>query len=316
MNDNLKSLPVTVFEGPDGGGKTTLARQYAEVSGARYVHHGPYKGVAGYGLGRLYAESILPAVLGYQPVVLDRSWLSEPIYAAVYRAGVTRLDAGDRAVLDRLLLRCAPLTVLCLPPVEVVTTNFLFRKGEEYLDSVAQLVDVYARYQLVRPVAPTLRIDYTINDDVIDELLRNASERPLGHPVAWASAGAWLAPIMIVGDCFGEIKTNDSLYQWPFASFTDVGCSRWLAKLLQHAEIKEEWLFWINTDQITTGRGREFRELAANRHVIALGDVADARLTELGIDHYKVPHPQFYKRFKGSEPYPLPELIREIMRNV
>ena len=35
------SRELTIFEGPDGAGKTTLAKAYAELTGARYVHFGP-----------------------------------------------------------------------------------------------------------------------------------------------------------------------------------------------------------------------------------------------------------------------------------
>src|SRR3546814_15272272 len=56
MTRNAKACAITIFEGPDGAGKSTLAQEYAQLTNARYVHHGPYKQV-GDGPGRMSVES-------------------------------------------------------------------------------------------------------------------------------------------------------------------------------------------------------------------------------------------------------------------
>ena len=78
--------PIFVFEGPDGAGKTTLAKHLAKVLGGKYMHltyrfkdkmH-LYHGAAIRQAAR-YAQ--------HQPVIIDRWWPSEILYAECYRGG-------------------------------------------------------------------------------------------------------------------------------------------------------------------------------------------------------------------------------------
>ena len=80
------SAKLTIFEGPDGGGKTTAAEKYAKETGAQYVHFGPLPHVKD-SLARVYVEAMMPAILGLQDVVFDRSWLSEIPYGTAFRGG-------------------------------------------------------------------------------------------------------------------------------------------------------------------------------------------------------------------------------------
>src|SRR3546814_1879949 len=50
------------------------------------------------------------------------------------------------------------------------------------------------------------------------------------HSIRVNTAGNWDAPIVIVGEDFGEHKNNDAMYQWPFGSLNGNGCSFWLAR--------------------------------------------------------------------------------------
>ena len=61
---------LTIFEGPDGSGKSTAAQAYAEATKAKYVHF-PALPQVDKSLGRIYVEAMLPALLGYQDVVFD-----------------------------------------------------------------------------------------------------------------------------------------------------------------------------------------------------------------------------------------------------
>jgi polyphosphate kinase 2 (PPK2 family) len=110
----IDSKVLTIFEGPDGSGKTTAAREYAEQTGARYVHFPALPRVK-HGLGRMYVEAMLPALLGYHDVVFDRCWLSETPYGEAFREGQDRLTQADRRMLERLALRCGAVVVKCLP---------------------------------------------------------------------------------------------------------------------------------------------------------------------------------------------------------
>ena len=135
---------LVIFEGPDGAGKTTLAKAVAEHLDAHYVHLGPFRRVAfGSGLARLYAEAMMPAAIGDRAVVMDRSWISEKPYADAFRAGRDRLSDGSKRSLERLAWRCMTTVVFCLPPWDRVGTNFMVTRGDQMLDNLAQLRQVY-----------------------------------------------------------------------------------------------------------------------------------------------------------------------------
>lgn len=311
-----RSQRVTIFEGPDGGGKSTAAQRYAELTGARYVHLGPFSRVK-HGLGRLYADAMLPALLGYQPVVLDRSWLSEPVYGQAYRGGADRLGAEGVAMLNRLALRCGAVVVYALPPFATVRANFLKRKGEEYLDSEAQLQQVYAAYtqQAARGALPSVRYDYTRERSGAWVLPTQLEEhRVPTHLLSVRSAGNLLAPVLLVGEGFGPVKEHDPLWQWSFVSFSATGCSRWLTGQLSRHGVPEGELLWVNADE---PRLATLLEQVSPTAIIALGESADQQLTgELartqavrGAHYHLTPHPQYWKRFHGKEPYPLLDLL-------
>lgn len=139
---------VTIFEGPDGSGKSTAAKRYAESTGARLVHCGPYPGIDK-GLKHVYLQAMMPALLEYDDIVLDRCWISEPIYGAVFRNGEDRLGFRGRQLLDGIAAMCDGRVVLCLPPEEVCVANWTQRHaaGGEYLNVEAQIRAVWELYK-------------------------------------------------------------------------------------------------------------------------------------------------------------------------
>ena len=46
------------------------------------------------------------------------------------------------------------------------------------------------------------------------------------------------------------------------------------------------------------------------KSIIALGNVASAELKKLGVSHLRTYHPQYWKRFHHSQPYPLIDLLK------
>lgn len=316
-----RSAHLTIFEGPDGGGKSTLARVYAEQTGARYVHFGPLPHMRS-GLARVYAEAMLPAVLGYQPVVFDRSWLSERPYAMAFRNGRDRLGPLSQRMLERLALRCGAVVVLCQPPLAVALDTYEQRKREEYLKTKAQLVEVYGHYDTLRSHLPIVRYNYrehlgehfpsVVNG--MDQLMRMCRS-PL-HPARHQTAGRLDAPVMLVGESFAQPRNHDLLYQWPFASFSSEGCSQWLTQQLDTARIGESQLLFVNADDIPHYEMLHFRG-----EIIALGSEAKEkvryRLAMTKRDGVKsihpCPHPAYWKRFHPHSPYPLIALLRRLL---
>lgn len=289
---------LTIFEGVDGSGKSTAAQDYAAKTGAAYVHLGPFKGELQ--IAHHYAQAMLPAVRGEHDVVMDRSWLSERPYGNAFRDGADRLGLRRRS-LERLAMRAATVVVRCLPPWEAVRANF--GQKVEMLERESQLRHVYLAYKALRTSLHTVDYDYTEDrfEDVADFI---DGARTLAHPHP-RTAGHWHAPTLLVGEAASPPRSEDVAdYQWPFGSFSQSGCSLWLAKRLEDACVSEADLLWINAADATDA---ELQKLArGRRRVIALGAEAGLRV---GCDAV-LPHPAHWRRFRSSEPYQLGKLLQ------
>lgn len=303
---------ITIFEGPDGSGKSTAAKDYAVRTNAHYVHMGPLKHVTS-GLARMYVEAMMPALLGHRSVVMDRCWLSEPIYGRAFRGGKDRLHKADYRMLERLAMRCGAVVVHCRPSMARVVINWSNRRAGEMLKARDQLVHVYELYGEQVPLTslPVELFDYTKGNfnDV-------QSTRMPSHPLESRSAGNYHADVIIVGEKFAEPKNQDPLYQWPFASFSDDGCSRWLTDLLTLAGVGEQDLLWFNADQLSKPMVKRW----VGRKVFALGAEAVTTLHEMlgpddGVMLSAVEHPQYWRRFRSLQPYPLVPLLKQALED-
>lgn len=113
---------------------------------------------------------------------------------------------------------------------------------------------------------------------------------------------------LFVGDTPGK---NSMGFNTPFVGS---GSGRWLTELLEIAEIHEGFYYWINAKD---GYGKPadtsiMDELRPSR-VIAFGNEADKwvdKAIRLDVEYIKVPHPQYWKRFKSGEPYPLIDWLK------
>lgn len=316
-----RSCDLTIFEGPDGGGKSTDAQAYAEATGARYVHFSSLPRVTARGLGRMYLEAMLPALHGYQSVVFDRCWLSEQPYGSVFRPHQPlRVDKAAQRMLERVAMRCNARVIYCLPGLDVCLDTFRSRKGEEMLDREEQLEAVYRHYDLQVDYAQT-HLPFSVYDRTKHERAWDlpatqhvqkrfqAGVSTLAHDLRLPTAGNRLAPVCIVGENFGEREDNDLWQQYPFVSFNRQGCSHWLAEYLEYASVHEDELCWANADF-----DLELLDASIDaNHYIALGAAAAKALDDAGLQYTLVSHPQHQKRFNRHDDYPLGAKLRAII---
>lgn len=302
---------LTILEGPDGAGKTTLARKIERRLAATVHHHGAYAGVESTVLR--YWHSIRTA--RHVPVVMDRSWLSEPIYNDL-RPVEPRYDRVGPAF-KRMLARAAwgarALYVLCLPSVETCLRAWRGRPTEEMLRREEMVRLVHARYVALTPKnvdGCLVRYDYTEEGE--PDLDRLEALRP--PPDRGPGAGHF-APgnVLLVGEQHSDPASE--VAGVPFFSLNRAGCAAWLAERLDEAGAQEKDLYWINA---IDPRGRHvapaFVERLEPRAIVALGRVAETWCRVHGVGPYvAVPHPQVWKRFHHHEPYPLVSTLREVL---
>lgn len=284
---------LTIFEGPDGSGKTTAAKNFAEETNAVYVHFGPLFNVTT-GIARMYVEAMLPALLGYQDVVFDRSWLSETPYGNAFRNGQDRMGHVGRRMLERLAMRCYTTVVRCDPGWLAVKTSYETGR-DEMLTDTAQLRLVYDAYRHMETALPVTTFDWVRHEL---PLMLMAGHRTQAHRIWSRGAGNLRAKVLLVGESFAEHKNDDPWYQWPFASFSKAGCSWWLTEQLAEHGISEADLRWINADE--PDLGYMLRGMGSDVQIVAMGKVAGEALQRQGYDCYETYHPQFLRRF-GNE---------------
>ena len=304
-----------ILEGPDGSGKSMLADALVGaggvLAGAHRVHCGPFPQV-GRGLARLYVEAMLPALLGHRDVVMDRSWLSEPIYAQARRHAPSRLDAVDLRTLERVAARCQTVVVRCLPALDRCLAAYRERRPTEYLKSEAELRAVWDLYAAgLRTTLPTVDYDYADGPPPGD---RAQTAATLPHPLAAASSGHVKAEALLVGDRLDEIREHDPLLRLPFVGLSGSGAARWLTAQLERAGIPESKLLWACANE-----GDGLRPLLAApgvrpRIVVALGDAASRAVDHdvgliPGVEVVCADDPRRARQQSASRPY---ELIKRL----
>jgi hypothetical protein len=117
------------------------------------------------------------------------------------------------------------------------------------------------------------------------------------------------AKFLIVGDRPGPSapKLKD-YHHTPFYSLKH--CSGWLNYLLEENGISEESLVWMNAYDVNGIKFDSNKIKGLKCEIIALGSNAEKWLISNEIRSYsKSYHPQYWKRFKSKERYPLIDLL-------
>lgn len=129
-------MPI-IIEGPDGAGKSTLAKSLAGALDMNIL-----KMTANGGQSTLEYEQKLAC----NGVIIDRCWVSEHVYSDLF-GREPRISEGDAEALTQFCgLVGIPIIVL-LPPLRVVTSR-LNERGDEYADVVCpNIAEIYRRYE-------------------------------------------------------------------------------------------------------------------------------------------------------------------------
>ena len=140
---------IIVLEGPDCTGKTTLANHFVDTYGATYIHGTWSEEIEKDNHSILMGQIALAKHEAEHGglVVIDRSWISEFIYADVFRGGTSWPDLAEDAFIE--LMAADAIYVFCMPfgakNVAKHKARFLERAnngGEMYLE-MERIVEAY-----------------------------------------------------------------------------------------------------------------------------------------------------------------------------
>lgn len=322
---------IFILEGPDGVGKTTLAQHMAKKLGAVYLHLS-YRWPDH--MFEYHTAAIRWAIRKSrkQPVIIDRWWPSEALYAAEYRGGSKWSQMGR--MMDRVARKHGAVYIYCLPE-DLVEYEKRFDKlktereemydnvlgvakryihlwhgdkshipNENYTDLLLRTGGVKNREDHVKYSIEKwgdkldLFTDYVANraSHLLSTQLPDSIEEPnfLGH--------IQQAQYLMVGERVNP-KYNNLFWPW-----YDYGhSSLFLAQALHQVPAREELFVWansINFDGTKNTMIEKAYEFKPTLKVVALGKTALTHVTKAGIPlHEHVKHPAFVKRFEGDVDY-------------
>lgn len=314
---------IIALEGPDLGGKTTLA---LELQRRFEAAHGPgtapiwHEGPPPEG-GDLVAHYEAPLVLNRERLVktnhltiLDRWETGELVYGPLLRGG-SRLTTGQAYHVDLLLHALGALRVLVQPDLSALYERYDARGDDlvkrEWLSELHAFYDEYHRrhrWGVTVGYPGSGAVTYLL--DAVRQV--GAGARFLGDFPGYVG---WPRPeVLLVGDRRNNYPAvpGDGSGAWGRGAFTPTGgyaSSHWLLDALERLdELPAVGL--ANAIEPDQDLAKLWTALGCPP-VVILGNAALSAVDALEIPHEHVCHPQYAKRFKNKEPEAYTLALRE-----
>lgn len=305
-------MTFIILEGTDGAGKTTLA----EAVRQELVRRFPNDKVEYRHASQLTRDPLDEYALDielYWPgqgkhIIADRWHWGETIYGPLYRDESALTTAGFRWV-ELFLAARGATTWHVSASLETIQKRLAVR-GEDYLQS-HHVEHVWRSFQDVADRAltagdQTCWTDITPTDELVERIVEQAiyQETQASGVDRLEYVGRHLPHTLLVGDKQGGSEPGATA-----APFMPRGKSSGTFLLEALPDIWWHGVGIVNayeTDLIAL-----WRELL-EPNVVALGAKASKRLSDLGIDHAAVPHPQKVRRFYHAKRDEYGTLIRDI----
>lgn len=280
---------LVIIEGPDKSGKSTLAKEVAKTFGMDYVH-----------FGKPSADPAMDYVTFLKklsrPTVCDRFYLGEMVYGPMLR-GNAGFKLLDLLTIERLCRLRQAVLIYAVTPETLVKERFLCSDYEAV--TLQQNFEAARRFLAVAP-GRNLNHIFKYNGSTKEKLseMLNRLEGLLPSLISTAQEtkeictgiGSVDSPTVLVGESVNPRTTRFGL---PF----DHGVSAdFLMRCVRKARLDERRLYLCNADTIYNVEV-EYLARKGGASFTSLGEVADKRLTGLGVPHKKLYHPQYVNRF-------------------
>lgn len=299
-----------ILEGPDGAGKTVLARKLCAHLGMGYHHEGPppREGSVLTHYARLLAEA-------KRPTVFDRLHLGEAVYGPLLR-GASNLSDYDFKLLQRLINGTGTTVIGCYPSYETCVQNM--RGRTELLERPQDILAAYEAWGVVFRTRPCAMYDYLTapleTHRVIAQLFRPYPVGLCGPSLPDGVIGSPRAAVLFVGE------QPNGAPDLPF--FTADRSSRFLNDCLVDCGwgLTEGDIALTNALDLG-GQARDLAFIVSQmpnlKVVIALGRTAEGQVERQNVPFVRresVPHPQYWRRFKLSQRDEYVKLLRVAAR--
>lgn len=332
---------IIVLEGADCTGKTTLAKGLVERFDGVYIHNRYHKNIWPF-----FMASMRWAIRESQRrlVVIDRHWISECIYARVYRGGST--VPWDVRGLHRVLRTYGAVYVICAPPVEAVVDNHKRVKStrKEMYDDVKDVAHRYCKLwdgglpqleypDYVEQISAAGAYHhfcwqhYDFHTALTDVAFKREQDRIIEylHLVRSRTHDVALDNYKTVWEVAGNLKRADAIFiadrpggnrpNWPFCHHA--GSSSYLNGALHGARVDEDAIAFVNTNgqygPLMLQHLNQLEFAIRSPTIIVMGSAAENACDNAGvIVDAKIPHPQYARRFHFHGDYYVNQLKRAL----
>jgi len=275
---------LIILEGPDGGGKSTLARELAAELKAEIWHRGP---PTSHPLDE-YETPLFP----YRPredvdIVCDRWHVGEWVYPQVLGRKSQADDATWRHI-ELFLAARGALIIYIMPELDVLRQRI--RQDGDWLIKESQLEEIYELYEM-----QTYRTDMRVNVvRHVDPAHVIAAAKGLENQAASIRhSGSYVGPPDPKMLYVGERRSFEYPYPPAFGPYPAT-CGHWM---LSHMPMMPNTGLANAYEEDLRGLWKSLDE----PRVVALGRLADNELMAAKIPHGTVPHPQYCRRFIHHE---------------
>jgi thymidylate kinase len=297
---------ILVLEGVDGAGKTTLTQKFVEeAERRRWEVEVWHRGVPErhpleeyeLDLEQDYAHNRTKRL-----IVCDRWHLGQVVYGELYRDDAKNSSLGTTWHVDAFLQSLGAVQLILSPPLDLVRKR-LAERGEDYLRP-EHVEHVHRRYEELgrttfRRSIEILRDPLTSNDvHLICEVMQCRSERAEALREFPTYVGPRHPDLLLLGEAQGTGPLSAKLPNHRAAFVPYGGTSgRWLCDTIIDSELSQTRIGIANAGSEDV---QKLVGILGHPQVVTMGNVADQIVTNLGVEHGSVPHPQYMRRFFNS----------------